>query len=363
MDKLGTAKSMTPKHRVLAALAHQQPDRVPIDYSANPGIDRRLKAHFGLNPKDNEPLRQALGVDFRWVHVPYKGPRLHPEIPGRQVDPAWGRRKMWIAHDTGGYWDFCDFPLKDADLDAVANWPMPNPDHYDYSAIADSCRQNSQYAIICGGGPDVINSTGMWRTMEQTLIDLATDDPAGLLLIDRRCQILLHTLERTLEAGKGGIDIVWMGEDLGTQIGPTISPEMFRKHILPRHKPFADLAKSYNLPTIFHSCGSSGWAFDDLIDLGITCIDTLQPEAAHMSPAYLKQRFGSRLAFHGCISTAGPVAFGTPDEVTETCRRTLEIMMPGGGFCFAPTHQLQDNSPTENVVAMYEAAHRFGRYR
>ena len=96
--------------------------------------------------------------------------------------------------------------------------------------------------------------------------------------------------------------------------------------------------------------------------MGIDAVDTLQPEAANMSPAYLKKTFGGRLAFHGCISTAGSVAFATPAEVIQDCRQTLDIMMPGGGYCFAPTHSLQDNSPTENVVAMYEAARRYGVY-
>lgn len=96
--------------------------------------------------------------------------------------------------------------------------------------------------------------------------------------------------------------------------------------------------------------------------MGMAAVDTLQPEARDMSPAYLKRTFGGRLAFHGCISTAGPVADGTVQDVIANCRETLDIMMPGGGYCFAPTHSLQDNSPTENVVAMYETAHRFGHY-
>ena len=96
--------------------------------------------------------------------------------------------------------------------------------------------------------------------------------------------------------------------------------------------------------------------------MGIDAVDTLQPEAKNMSPAYLKKTFGGRLAFHGCISTAGPVSFGTPADVVRSCRETLDIMMPGGGYCFAPTHSLQDNSPTENVVAMYETAHQYGTY-
>jgi uroporphyrinogen decarboxylase len=96
--------------------------------------------------------------------------------------------------------------------------------------------------------------------------------------------------------------------------------------------------------------------------MGIDAVDTLQPEAKDMAPEYLKRTFGGRLAFHGCISTAGPVAFGTVAETVEYCRRTLDIMMPGGGYCFSPTHMLQDNSPTENVVAMYETARTYGKY-
>jgi uroporphyrinogen decarboxylase len=111
-----------------------------------------------------------------------------------------------------------------------------------------------------------------------------------------------------------------------------------------------------------HSCGSSSWVFDAFIEMGVSVVDTLQPEAKDMSPAYLKQRFGDRLAFHGMISTAGPVADSTPTDVIESVRRTLEIMKPGGGYALAPTHQLQDNSPTENVLALYEAAHEFGHY-
>lgn len=82
-----------------------------------------------------------------------------------------------------------------------------------------------------------------------------------------------------------------------------------------------------------------------------------------MAPEYLKRTFGDRLAFRGCISTAGPLAFGTAEDVVKDCRRTLDIMMPGGGYCFAPTHSIQDNSPTENVVAMYETAKTHGVYR
>ena len=358
-------KTLSSKERVLTTLALTEADRVPVNYFSNPAIDRRLKDHFGLKPDDHEGLRRALGVDFRSVGAPYKGPKLHADIPARGVlVDDWGIHRRWVEHGAGGYWDFCDFPLREATLEQIAAWPIPNPDHFDYSTVAAACVANRDYAVVVGGAGigDVINATGMVRSMEQVLVDLVTDDPAGLLLIRRRAEVYLEVMRRTIEAAKGGIDVFWMGEDLGTQHSPLISLELYRRHLRPVHQMYIDLARSYGLPVLIHTCGSSSWAYEDFIEMGVTGVDTLQPEAANMSPRYLKEHFGGRLAFHGCISTAGPVSFGTVAEVEADCRQTLEIMMPGGGYCFAPTHQLQDNSPTANVVAMYAAARRYGNY-
>ena len=191
---------------------------------------------------------------------------------------------------------------------------------------------------------------------------MISKDPAFLLFTDRRTDIQVEILRRTIEASNGGIDFLWMGEDLGTQNAPLNSLELYRTHIRPVHQKYVDMAKSFDIPVMIHTCGSSSWAYEDMIEMGIGIVDTLQPEAKNMSPKYLKKTFGGRLAFHGCISTAGPVASGTVEETIEYCKNTLEIMMPGGGYCFAPTHQLQDNSPTENVIAMYETAKKCGVY-
>jgi len=355
---------MTSKDRVLTTFASREPDRVPVNYSCNPGIDARLKAHFGLAADDDEGLRQALGVDFRGVGAPYIGPRLHPEVPGREVNPLWGWHCRWVEHETGGYWDYCDFPLRDADEETVANWPFPSPDDYDYSGVRAACEQYGGYAVSVGdpGLACIINTMGFLCGMEQVLIDLATDAPALLHLVDRMLDVQLGVTRRTIEAAAGGVDFVWIGEDLGSQQSPLISTALFRRHIRPRHQRFLDLARAHDLPVMMHTCGSSSWAYEDYIAMGLKVVDTLQPEAKDMDPATLKARFGGRLAFHGCISTAGPVAYGTVGDVIAYCRNTLDIMMPGGGYCFAPTHQLQDNSPTENVLAMYETAGKYGRY-
>ncbi len=357
---------MRSKERVLTALASREADRVPINYFANPGIESRVKRHFGLSPGDDEGLRQALGVDFRGVDAVYKGTKLHQDIPeqGILVD-NWGIHRRWIENEFGGYWDYCDFPLQHATEEEIAGWPVPCPDDFDYSGIPGQCACFRDYAVHAGnaGIGDIINGNGMLRGMEQTLVDLVTRDPAGLLLAKRRADVNLEILGRILEKSRGCIDFLWMGEDLGTQIGPMISLDLYREILRPLHQKFVDLAAGFGIPVMIHTCGSSSWAYEDFIEMGIKAVDTLQPEARDMSPGYLKQRFGGRLAFHGCISTAGPVATGTAEETRDYCRRTLEIMMPGGGYCFSPTHCLQDNSRTENVVAMYETARKYGVYR
>ena len=365
MKILAYGDSLSSKERVLKTFRREKADRVPVNYFSNPGIDGKLKEHFGLKADDGEGLMKSLGVDFRGVGPAYTGPKLHQDIVGRNVKvDNWGIHRTWVEHESGGYWDFCDFPLEKATEEEVAAWPMPNPDHFDYSKIKGLCRQYREYAISTGGPGtgDIINMNGMLRGVEQTLIDLLTDDPAGILLARRRVDIQFEIIRRTLEAADGGIDFLWLGEDLGSQNSPLISLELFRQQIRPLHQRFVDLAKSFKIPVMIHSCGSSSWAYEDFIEMGISVVDTLQPEAKNMAPEYLKEKFGGKLAFHGCISTAGPVATGTPDEVVKYCRNILDVMMPGGGYCFAPTHCLQDNSPLENVLAMYESAHKYGKY-
>lgn len=362
------ANTAASRERVLRTIHHQAPDRVPVNYFANPGVEGRLKKHFGLADDDYEGLPRLLEVDFRGANVPYIGPPLHKPSPkpGVETNPEFGFRTRWVANQSGGYWDYCDYPLADADDETIANWPVPSPDDYDVErGIAQAKRFHDEGFAVTYGNPgiaDIMNQTGMLIGFEEMLVRLIDEDEALLSLIDRRLRMQLAVAERLLEGARGCIDIFWMGEDLGTQNGALISLDMYREVLKPRHAWFTDLAKSHGLPTMVHSCGSSSWAYEDLIDIGVKMIDTLQPEAAKMQPAYLKKTFGDRLAFHGCISTAGPLAKGTVEDVRRIVGETLETMMPGGGYCLAPTHLIQDDTPVENVLAMYETAREVGVY-
>jgi uroporphyrinogen decarboxylase len=356
---------MRPKDRFTAAINHKIPDRVPMGFAGtNAEIDRRLKEYFGLGDSDNDGLLESLGVDTRMVFPAYTGPRLHQDVGDLKADIIWGWRMRWVKNDSGGYWDYCDFPLKNATLEDVEAWPLANPDDFDYDGLVGQCEKYENYCVVFGNPliAEIINSTSCLRTMEQVLVDLITNDEVGLRLIDRKNEITYGIMERVLEKVGNKIDLIWTGEDLGTQHSPMISKELFRKHIRPRHQKYIDLANKYNIPVMLHSCGSSSWAFDDLIEMGMSVIDTLQPEAQDMAPGYLKATFGDKLSFHGCISTAGPLAYGSVDDVVKNVRETLAVMMPNGGYIMAPTHQIQDNTPVENVVAAYEAVRKYGVY-
>jgi len=140
------------KDRVKCAFAHAEPDRVPIDYLCNPEIDARLKAHYGLNRDDNEGLRDALGVDFREVVAPFSGPVRFEPVKDRHVN-EWGMHTRWIEHASGGYWDYCDFPLENADLQQILNWPIPEPDDFDYDSLLEQCgRLKNNYLMLGNSG-------------------------------------------------------------------------------------------------------------------------------------------------------------------------------------------------------------------
>ena len=357
-------ETMTAKQRVLNTFAFEKTDRIPIDYSANPGIHHALCAALGIKNDDHLQLFDALGVDYRSAWPRYTGPLLYPEIEGCSVDPQYGFYTRFIENENGGYQDFCHFPLKGADEEKIWAFPVPSPDDYDYETAVAALKSFRDYGVYIGnpGIADIINSIGRVMGMEDTLVNLMLEDEATLDLVDRKVTLELTIMERLLEKANGAVDFIFIGEDLGTQIAPMISLDMYRRVLRPFHQKFTALAKAYHLPIMMHSCGSSSWAYEDFIDMGINAVDTLQPEAANMSPRYLKEHFGGRLSFHGCISTAGPLAYGTADDVVKTVKETLEIMMPGGGYHLSPTHMIQDNTPVENVIAMYQSAHQYGRY-
>ena len=357
-------ETMTAHERVRRTFAHEPTDRVTIGYECGEAAEARLMSALGVS--DDIALKKALGVDYVWLDAHYTKPPIYPEIPNRTRRGDTGAIMRWVENRYGGYHDYCDFPLLDVDDETIANYPFPDPDGYDYEQSAERTDWliDQGFSVHVGnpGFGDILNNTGMLMSVEESLVRAATGDEAFLMLVDHMINAVLGKCERLLERNKGKITFFWMGEDLGCQHTPLISHATYDAVLRPHHQRFIDLAHAYDLPIMMHSCGSSSWVYEKLISMGMDGVDTLQPEATNMSPAYLAEHFGGRLAFRGCISTAGPLAYGTPAEVTEICQQTLATLMPHKGYHFAPTHSIQDNTPAENIIAMYQAAHDFGRY-
>ncbi len=220
-------------------------DRVPIGYFANPGIKSALRRLLGV-PADKDSLNDALGVDFKGLMPAYTRESLCSRRRGRSaMSPAHRAVTRWVANEDGGYWDHCDFPLAEADDETIANWPVPDPDDFDYDGLLEKLQKLYGHKAVYFGHPgisDVMNNTGMIRGMENIYMDLALETESVMTLLDRRMKAPaeLAMFERALDKCRDYVDFIWTGEDLGTQRAPLISLDMFRAQIRPRHQPLVD---------------------------------------------------------------------------------------------------------------------------
>jgi uroporphyrinogen decarboxylase len=243
----------------------------------------------------------------------------------------------------------------DKNVREVDTHPWPQADWFDYSRVIERCDNKSQYALAAGK-TDLMGAGAFLQGMESFLIGLATDDPVTISILDHLTEFFLEFNRCVFESGKGKLDIAWYGDDYGTQQGLLISIPTWRKHIRPRLLKLVDLAKSYSLKVMLHSCGSIRELIPDLIDIGIDILDTLQPKAKGMEPQELKRLYGDKISFHGTISTAGVLLSGSSEDVKEEVIDRIRVMAKGGGFCLAPTHTIMPDTPIENVLTMYETA-------
>lgn len=168
---------------------------------------------------------------------------------------------------------------------------------------------------------------------------------------------------RLLEEAADVIDIFFIGNDLGSTTGPLMGVELFNEFIAPHIKRLCDLAHSHKVFTQMHVCGSFKQLMPSLIECGVDALQSLQPNIRNMAPAELKRDFGDKLILNGCIDSVSVLIEGTPAYVREVTIDTLKIMMPGGGYIVSPSHDyLLEETPVENVLAMYDTALEFGKY-
>ena len=345
-----SSTNMTPRERVLAAVARQQPDRTPCDFWAEECTWNRLLAHVGHS--DRERVLQDLNVDVRHLDVPAPA---ECEVGDGVYQNYWGERYIYRATPWGKMREDVHGALADASrLEELERFPWPTPDAFDYSSLADQCRRGEPYALFYGFA-DVWQRPGLVRGWEGMFLDMAERPDWVHFLCRRFTDFYLEDYTRAAEATRGRIDLYLLISDLGSQAGPLISLPMFRQFVAPYLKEMIDLIHGLGGRVVYHSCGCMWRFIPDLIAMGVDILDPIQPVAPEMAPERLKAEFGDRLCFHGGMDMQRLLPYGTPEQIRAEARRYCATLGAGGGYILGPAHLFQPDVPPENIQAVYEA--------
>jgi uroporphyrinogen decarboxylase len=381
---------MIPRDRVIATLNHQEPDRVPIDLGSTvvTSIGRdayeHLRAELGLPPhpleivdvvqqlpRIQEDLLVALGVELRAVGP--NGPStwkldIKDEGDSWSYLDEWGS-KLEMPKRDGHYFDWVEFPIKESTLDALAAFTWPNPDDpARYAGVRARAQRayDAGYALVGTPplGSDLMAMPQRTRGYAESMLDLAADEAFVEAFLDRLLDMALRAWGHFLDEVGDLVQVAVTFEDLGTQIGPLISPAQYRRILKPRQRKLVDLIKSRSKAKVFlHSCGAVAEFIPDFVDIGIDILNPVQVTAVGLEDtAKLKRDWGKHLTFWGGACATTTLAFGSVEDVRAEAAQRARDLMPGGGFVFAAVHNIQSEVPAEKVRALFETARDVGRY-
>lgn len=375
---------ITPRERVRLALSHKEPDRVPLDLGStgNTGITaiayRKLLSYLGIEAEvvvwdrmqqlaiPDERVLLRLGIDTRglWLGGPEKGADRF--LDGDSYEDEWG---VVRSRPAGGfYYDLVRSPLGgDITASDIRSFPWPDPDDPGrFRGVAEKARrlhETTPFAIVVHAAAGFITRSQYLRGWEDWFMDMVAEPELVGMILDHTLEWQMAIIERLLGEIGQYADVVMLGDDIGAQGGPLVSPSVYRKMLKPRQaKLFALVHSLTSAKLLYHTCGSVIDMIDDLIEIGIDALNPVQVAAAKMDTAELKRRFGDRLSFWGGIDTQRVMPLGTPDEVRAEARRRIADLAPGGGYVVDTVHNVQADVPPENLVALYEEAARVGRY-
>jgi uroporphyrinogen decarboxylase len=411
---------MTPRERILTSIRHSEPDRVPIDLGATPssGISatayNRLKIHLGSSlgktrvydvvqqlAQPEDEILDRFGVDvldigrtFNTLDEDWYDTKLSDgsvaQYP-RWFRPSKNDRGEWRAYATDGteialmlegmpFFDQTCFPyiggypssltglgetMQKVHWSALAHSPWDNAGRSDFWQIlrekALALRRVSDRAIMIVCGCNLFEWGTFLRRIDNFLMDLVIDPSGVERLLDALMEIHLSTLKRVCEAVGDVADIIRFGDDLGTDSGPFMAPEVYRKLFKPRHAVLCDFVKRHSsMHTLLHSCGSIYDLLPDLIEGGFEIVNPVQTSCYKMNPERLKNEFGKDIVFWGGgCDTQTVLNHATPKQVRDHVFDRLRIFSPGGGFVFNAVHNILSDVAPENVLAMYQAIKEF----
>jgi hypothetical protein len=305
--------AMTSRQRVLAAVRHEMPDRVPFNFRL---MDNRFQVETGATGSDHEAY---FGCDLR---------RVGMRMPAKPADVP---RQEWFAQPTDAAVAECRARVAGLREQGLASFS----------------------GYICGSYEELKEWVG-----DADALTLPYDDPQRLArLVDRITELKMAHYGAYAWAG---VDIVHIGDDLGAQSSLILSPQQYRRWYRPGHRAIIEHLRGIrpDVMIAFHCCGHVTPLIGDLIELGVNILEAVQPET--MDLAGLKRDYGRDITFWGGVGNQSVLSCLSPEQVVASVRGTLEIMMPGGGYMAAPCHTITEDIPWANVVAFVQAVQRHG---
>lgn len=387
---------MNSRERVVKALNHEEPDRVPVDLGGSlTNASMVKKAHDDLrkylnieggNDEFVDWIMQIVRPDERIlkefeVDVYGIGPRNFSERPPKDwklvtdedenyyyYQDEWGI-KYRMSKREGYYFEIMENPLANSNMESLKDYQWPDPhDPRRWEGLEEEVKnlyENTDYALFLNADTwGIFEKACALRGTENFYIDLIADPKFAQAILDKMLEFYTGYWKEALMRIGNYIQIVKMGDDLGGQDGPLISPELYRRVLKPRHKEiFSFIRKRTSAKLYLHSDGSIYTLIPDIIECGVDVLNPIQVLAKNMGDTKrLKREFGDRLSFWGAIDTQRILPFGTPEDVEEEVKKRISNLAPGGGYILSAAHNIQPNVPPENVVAMYKAARKYGEY-
>jgi uroporphyrinogen decarboxylase len=368
---------MTSRERFRKTLSHESPDRAPIDVGQDlhNGLHAvayaNLLKHLGETDEIRlydrmqhlavvkESVLNRLHADTRYVFAQAPASFTLAVAPDGSWTDEWGVRRK----PCGYYDEAFHHPLAGCDLTAVNNFPFPDPlDSTRFAGVREKALQlhaTTDYAVIAGSPATLFYLSSELMGFQEYMEKLMTDRVVIETLVDRVLGFWIDFFGRYLDAVGDVVEMIWLGDDWGTQQGPIIPPRLFREIFAPRYRQFCEFVKRRaHVKIALHSCGSVCWALDDLADAGIDVVHPLQGDAAGMEdPDQLKRRFGQRLTFYSNLCNQTILPHGTPEQVRQDVRRKMRALAPGGGYVVSGGHNIQADVPPQNILALFDTAY------
>jgi len=348
---------MTSRERVFTALAHEQPDRCPVDLLLEGTTARTLRKHFHVN--SDQELLDIFEADMQFVSPDSTLPPIKVLPDGTWYDHA-GKHQRLVKNEFCEYTETLFYPLAYAesveDLKKYDKWPDASA--YDWAHYSEKIGDLHEKRVIKLHAGGLYEMAWGLRGQEQFLLDLGLNPEIPHYIMQKLCDFWCEYIHRAMEAAGDKIDIVYTYDDIATQTSLIMSPRMLEKFVYPYHRTVNAVIKSYGKRILYHSCGSVMSQIDKLKALPIDILNPLQPLASGMDFTRIKDHWGDTLCFHGGMDIQRLLPQGTPEDVRKAVKYNISVLGKNGGYILAPAHYIQNDTPIENIIAMYDVTLR-----